>query len=109
MKGTLSLKSGRYAGDYSPIEEGCTCLTCTKYTRAYVHLLATKDTVGCHLISLHNVAFQLRLMRNMQAAIKKDEFPSWIKQFFAGYFKEKSKYPPWAVNALNSVGVDLLS
>ncbi|KAG2173191.1 hypothetical protein INT43_004565, partial [Umbelopsis isabellina] len=109
MKGTLSLKSGRFAGDYSPIEEGCTCLTCTKYTRAYVHLLATKDTVGCHLISLHNVAFQLRLMREMQAAIKKDQFPSWIKQFFAGYFKDKSKYPPWAVNALNSVGVDLLS
>lgn len=108
MNGTLSLKSGRYASDYQPIEEGCTCLTCTKYTRAYVHLLATKDTVGCHLISLHNVAFQLRLMGEMRAAIEKDEFPLWIRRFFAAYFQEKEKYPQWAVNALKSVGVDLL-
>jgi queuine tRNA-ribosyltransferase len=108
MNGTLSLKSGRFAADYQPIEEGCTCLACTQYTRAYIHLLATKDTVGCHLISLHNVAFQLRLMRDMRAAIEKDDFPQWIRQFFAGYFKTKEKYPSWAVNALSSVGVDLL-
>lgn len=109
MKGTLSLKSGRFAEDYQPIEEGCSCLACTKYTRSYIHLLTTKDTVGCHLISLHNVAFQLRLMGEIRAAIEKDEFPQWIHQFFAGYFKEKAKYPEWAVNALRSVGVDLLA
>ncbi|KAG0166684.1 Queuine tRNA-ribosyltransferase catalytic subunit 1 [Apophysomyces sp. BC1034] len=108
MKGTVSLKSGKHSSDFGPIEEGCDCSTCKNYTRSYVNLLVTtKDTVGCHLVSIHNVAFQLRLMREMQEAIKQDTFPAWIRQFFAGYFVEKSRYPVWAVNALKSVGVDL--
>ncbi|CAO3643043.1 unnamed protein product [Mucor fragilis] len=110
MNGTVSLKSGKYATDFGPIEEGCDCSTCKEYTRSYVHLnVTTKDTVGCHLVSNHNVAFQLRLMRNMREAIEKDEFPAWIKKFFRGYFGgDKSKYPQWSINALKSVGVDLL-
>ncbi|CDH59103.1 queuine trna-ribosyltransferase [Lichtheimia corymbifera JMRC:FSU:9682] len=109
MKGTLSLKSGKFANDFGPIEEGCECSTCKEYTRSYVHLVTTRDTVGCHLVSIHNVAFQLRLMREMREAIQADEFPAWIKQFFAGYFGDKSKYPEWAINALRSVNVDLLA
>ncbi|CDS08891.1 Putative Queuine tRNA-ribosyltransferase [Lichtheimia ramosa] len=108
MKGTLSLKSGKFANDFGPIEEGCDCSTCKEYTRSYVHLVTTRDTVGCHLVSIHNVAFQLRLMREMREAIQADQFPAWIKQFFAGYFGDKSKYPEWAINALQSVNVDLL-
>jgi queuine tRNA-ribosyltransferase len=46
-------------------------------------------------------------MREMRQAIIKDEFPNWIQQFFKGYFGEYSKYPVWAVNALQSVGVYL--
>lgn len=110
MNGTVSLKSGKYATDFGPIEEGCDCSTCRNYTRSYVHLnVAAKDTVGCHLVSNHNVAFQLRLMRQMREAIAKDEFPGWIKKFFYGYFGgDKTKYPQWSVNALQTVGVDLL-
>ena len=109
MNGILSLKSGKHANDFGPIEEGCDCPTCKNYTRSYVHLVATKDTVGCHLVSVHNVAFQLRLMRQMREAIIKDEFPAWITTFFANYFGDKTRYPVWAVNALKSVGVDLMA
>ncbi|KAI9489642.1 tRNA-guanine(15) transglycosylase-like protein [Zychaea mexicana] len=110
MKGILSLKSGKFANDFGPLEEGCDCPTCQNYTRSYVHLVATKDTVGCHLVSVHNVAFQLRLMRQMREAIIKDEFPAFVVKFFANYFGgDKSRYPEWAVNALQSVGVDLMA
>ncbi|KAI7854330.1 queuine tRNA-ribosyltransferase [Circinella umbellata] len=109
MNGILSLKSGKFANDFGPIEEGCDCPTCTNYSRSYVHLVATKDTVGCHLVSVHNVAFQLRLMRKMREAIIRDEFPSFIINFFASYFGDKSRYPGWAVNALKSVNVDLMA
>ncbi|GAA5800357.1 queuine tRNA-ribosyltransferase [Helicostylum pulchrum] len=110
MNGTVSLKSGKYATDFGPIEEGCDCSTCKNYTRSYVHLcVTTKDTVGCHLVSIHNLAFQLRLMKEMRQSIEKDEFPAWIEQFFHSYFGgDKSKYPLWSVNALQSVGVDLV-
>lgn len=40
-------------------------------------------------------------------AIIADTFPEYLKTFFANYFGEKG-YPDWCVNALKSVGVDLL-
>ena len=109
MNGILSMKSGKFANDFGPLEEGCDCPTCKNYSRSYVHLVTTKDTVGCHLVSVHNVAFQLRLMRKMQEAIIRDEFPSFVINFFASYFGDKGRYPVWAVNALKSVGVDLMA
>jgi queuine tRNA-ribosyltransferase len=108
MKGTIALKSGKYGTDFGPIEQDCGCETCKNYTRSYLHLVS-RDAVGSRLVSIHNVYFQLRLMREMREAIKEDRFPSWIKQFFCGYFKDESKYPLWACNALKSVGVDLTS
>ena len=34
-------------------------------------------------------------------------FPQYLKDFFASYFGDAG-YPEWCVNALKSVGVDLL-
>ncbi|KAI9354154.1 queuine tRNA-ribosyltransferase [Pilaira anomala] len=107
MNGIISLKSGKYGNDFGPIEQGCGCNTCRDYTRSYINLVS-RDAVGGRLVSVHNVYFQLRLMREMREAIKRDEFPSYVKQFFKGYFKHESNYPVWAVSALESVGVQLI-
>ncbi|RIA92226.1 queuine tRNA-ribosyltransferase [Glomus cerebriforme] len=107
-KGSLNLKSTKFAQDFEPIEKDCNCLTCKKYTRAYIHMHATRETVGCHLITLHNVSYQLRLMNSIRQAILNDNFPSFIQQFFKELFGGKDNYPIWAVNALKSVNIELL-
>ncbi|GBB95501.1 hypothetical protein RclHR1_02550013 [Rhizophagus clarus] len=107
-KGPLNLKSTKFAQDFEPIEKDCNCLTCKKYTRAYIHMHATRETVGCHLITLHNVSYQLRLMNSIRQAILNDEFPSFIQRFFKELFGGKDNYPIWAVNALKSVNIELL-
>jgi hypothetical protein len=40
-------------------------------------------------------------------AILNGRFPDYLRTFFPGYFGD-SGYPEWCVNALRSVGVDLL-
>ena len=61
--GQLSLKSKQYTTDFEPIDKDCRCGTCQKYSRAYLHsLVAGKETVGCHLITIHNIAYQVRLL-----------------------------------------------
>ncbi|PSR81164.1 hypothetical protein PHLCEN_2v6499 [Hermanssonia centrifuga] len=40
-------------------------------------------------------------------AIVNGTFPEYLKSFFWNYFGDKG-YPEWCVNALRSVGVDLL-
>jgi tRNA-guanine family transglycosylase len=48
---------------------------CKKYTRAYLHSVVTKEPIGAYLVSYHNVAYMMRLTRNIQEAIVEGRFP----------------------------------
>ena len=58
--GQMRLKNKRFAQDYRPIDEDCPCSTCRQYTRAYLHTLVTNENVACSLVTVHNVAYQVR-------------------------------------------------
>lgn len=113
--GVLNLRHSRYANDFGPVEEGCECVCCRQgegglgVTRAFVHHLAAKETVGAHLLTMHNVHYQLSLMRSVREAIIEDRFPAFLRQFFRDrHDGDKTCYPDWAVEALKTVGVDLM-
>ena len=54
--------------DYRPISDTCSCMACKNYTRAAIHGIA-RETVACHLLTIHNIAFQLQLMADIREAI----------------------------------------
>ena len=58
-------------------------------------------------ITQHNVVFQARVMGQARDAILADTFPQYLRLFFKRYFGSQG-YPRWCVDALRSVGVDLL-
>ncbi|SMR52823.1 unnamed protein product [Zymoseptoria tritici ST99CH_1E4] len=115
-EGVLNLKHVRYAYDFGPVEEGCPCICCRSeqqgglgITRAYIYHTAAKETVGAHLLSIHNVHYLLNLMKRAREAIIADKYPAFLKSYFKKLHSgEKDKYPEWAVDALRGVGVDLL-
>ncbi|KAI5288860.1 hypothetical protein KEM54_004772 [Ascosphaera aggregata] len=114
--GTFNLKHASYADDFRPVMEGCTCKICRPksegglgITRAYIHHLAAKETVGAHLLTMHNVHYMLDLMSRVRTAILQDRYPDFLKEFFAKLYPSKTDYPSWAVTALAGVGVDLLA
>jgi len=89
-----------------------------------LHHIVTHETSGAHgmqnviyfvirlftrslALTLHNVIFQAQVMGQAREAIVAGTFPEYLRSFFARYFG-KSGYPEWCVNALRSVGVDLL-
>ncbi|XP_076092505.1 queuine tRNA-ribosyltransferase catalytic subunit 1-like [Mytilus galloprovincialis] len=104
--GQLNLKSKIFSSDFRPIDDKCKCSTCKNYTRAYLHTIVTNETVACHLLSVHNVAYQLNLMKSVHDSIKEDNFPQFIKAFFIQQFPNKD-FPQWAIDALDSVNVKL--
>lgn len=63
--------------------------------------------ISATAVTLHNLVFQAQLMGRARDAIIDGTFPAYLKSFFAEYFGTKG-YPEWCVNALRSVGVDLL-
>lgn len=114
--GVLNLRHNSFATDFRPVDTICTCPTCVPMSqggigasRAFLYHLACKETAGAHLLTLHNVHYQLDLMRQIRTAIVEDCFPSFIASFFFDlYGGNRKKYPEWAVGALRTVGVNLV-
>ncbi|XP_049868109.1 queuine tRNA-ribosyltransferase catalytic subunit [Pectinophora gossypiella] len=104
--GQLNLKQQKYETDLNPIDRDCSCSTCKNYTRSYLHCIVTVETVACHLISVHNIAFQMRLMRTMRENIEKGTFPQFVHKFVNDLYPD-GNYPNWVVNSLNSVGINI--
>ncbi|CAG2053772.1 unnamed protein product [Timema podura] len=100
--GQLNLKRKMYMQDFEPIDSDCGCSTCKRYTKAYLHSIVTAETVGCHLLTVHN----LRLMKSIQESIKKQEFPEFVQKFMEVLYPDK-KYPQWIIDSLASVNIEL--
>jgi queuine tRNA-ribosyltransferase len=84
--GPLTLKQARYANDESPLDPECACYACRSFSRAYLrHLFMSDELLAYRLLSLHNIHFFLRLMRDMRTAIAERAFAPFKARFFARY------------------------
>jgi queuine tRNA-ribosyltransferase len=71
----LNIKNAKYRISRLPLDEECDCMTCTNYTRAYLHhLFRCEEMTGPALLSVHNVRYYMRLMENIRQAIRDDNF-----------------------------------
>jgi queuine tRNA-ribosyltransferase len=77
-EGRLNLRNARFARDGRPLEEGCACPACTRFSRAYIrHLVNQQEILGLRLLSLHNLRFLLDLVAAARQAIERGEFLTW--------------------------------
>ena len=68
--GRMNLRNARFARDPEPLEPGCTCPTCARWSRAYLrHLLSVSEPTVARLTTIHNVHWLLRLMESAREAI----------------------------------------
>jgi queuine tRNA-ribosyltransferase len=82
--GRLNLRNARFARDPRPLEEGCGCPACTRFSRAYIRHLVTQDEIlGLRLLSLHNLWFVLDLTARARAAIERGAFSSFRAEALA--------------------------
>jgi queuine tRNA-ribosyltransferase len=76
--GRLNLRNARFSNDPRPLEEGCACPACTRFSRAYVrHLVNQEEVLGLRLLSLHNLHFLLELTAGARAAIERGELEAY--------------------------------
>jgi tRNA-guanine family transglycosylase len=85
-RGRINLRNAQYAEDAAPIEEGCDCYTCRRFSRAYVrHLLKANEILGLRLATIHNLRFMLRLMAQIRQSILDGTFTAFKETFLEGY------------------------
>jgi queuine tRNA-ribosyltransferase len=76
--GRLNLRNARFAADPRPLEEGCRCPACSRFSRAYIrHLVNQEELLGLRLLSLHNLYFLLELTAGARAAIERGELEAF--------------------------------
>ena len=79
--GKLNLFNEKFKTDDSPIEEGCNCPACQKYSRAYIrHLLKAGEMLGMRLCVLHNLYFYNTMMSEIRDAIDNGCFAEYKKK-----------------------------
>lgn len=89
-KGRVIVRDAKYARDFSPMEEGCTCYACQNYTRAYVrHLLKAGEMFGLRLTTIHNLHFLKTLMADVRKAIAEDRFLDFRNEFMLQFQYKK--------------------
>ena len=84
--GKLNLLNAKYELDDRPIQEGCGCPACRRYSRAYLrHLLKAKEMLGMRLCVLHNLYFYNHLMEEIRDAMDQGRFAAYKKEKLAGF------------------------
>ena len=84
-QGKINLFNKKYEKDMRPIEEGCQCPACRRYSRAYIrHLLKAKEMLGMRLCVLHNLYFYNTMMEEIRDAIEKGAYPSYKEEKLYG-------------------------
>ncbi|WP_333023254.1 tRNA guanosine(34) transglycosylase Tgt [Wolbachia endosymbiont of Pentidionis agamae] len=83
QKEHINLRNRQFELDNNPIENDCSCFTCKKYSRAYIHhLLKAKELLSHTLITIHNIFFMNNLMQSIREAISNNtlhqEKNNWI-------------------------------
>ena len=74
-KGSVKLRNAAHRRDPRPIEEGCDCLACRRFSRAYLrHLFLAKEMLGPILASIHNLTYLHRLTSRIREAIAEGRF-----------------------------------
>jgi len=86
--GRLNLRNARFARDERPLEDGCGCPACARFSRAYIrHLVNQSEMLGLRLLSLHNLRFLVDLTDGARDAIENGTF--------AGYKRDRLERLTW--------------
>lgn len=83
--GKINLMNAKYETDDEPIEPGCQCPTCKRYSKAYIrHLLKAKEMLGMRLCVMHNLYFYNKMMEEIRESLDAGNFAEYKAKKLAG-------------------------
>jgi queuine tRNA-ribosyltransferase len=104
--GRLAIKNAACAEDDRPVEEGCGCYTCSRFSRAYLrHLFMSKELLAYRLNSIHNVHYYIRFMAEIRQAVRDDRFEDFCSDYLQGQLAE-GRVRHTKVQASGGIGSD---
>jgi queuine tRNA-ribosyltransferase len=91
--GTLNIANSKFREDTRPVDPGCGCPVCRRYSRAYLrHLYTARELLAYRLNTLHNIHYYLSLAEGMRRAVLDGRFDRFREAF---YLKRGQRPPRW--------------
>ncbi|MEO8273620.1 MAG: tRNA guanosine(34) transglycosylase Tgt [Chloroflexota bacterium] len=79
--GRLNLRNAAFMDDGEPIEDGCPCIACRQFSRAYIaHLFRARELLGYRLATCHNLTFTLDFMTRIRTALAAGNLPESLAE-----------------------------
>lgn len=92
LHGRKSIFRNQYLASQKPLDPECLCPTCQKFSQSYLrHLMIEKEILGPRLLTIHNLFFLLKLLRNARMAITERTFANFLKNFVSEFYGNSSK------------------
>ena len=86
-EGVITMKKAVHKFDERPLQEGCTCTCCQKYSRAYLHhLIKCNEMLGGMLATEHNLTYLYNLMERIRLAIREGRFAEFKREYLARFY-----------------------
>ncbi len=80
-EGRLNMRNARFADDPRPVQEGCRCLLCRQFSRAYLaHLFRAEELLAYRLATCHNLTFTLDFMADIRSALRSGTFSARLPE-----------------------------
>lgn len=77
-EGIINMRNEKWKNDFSPLDPNGTSYVDTFYSKAYVrHLIVSKELLGMQILSIHNLAFYLWLVKEARNHIFAGDFSLW--------------------------------
>jgi queuine tRNA-ribosyltransferase len=72
--GRVNVRGAPYRDDDRPLEEGCGCYTCRRFSRAYLrHLFLAGEHLAGRLVSIHNIYYLHRFVAHLRENILREK------------------------------------
>ena len=73
--GRLNMRNAQFVDDPRPVQDGCRCVLCRNFSRAYLaHLFRAEELLAYRLATCHNLTFILDFMAEIRLAIRQGRF-----------------------------------
>ncbi|XP_055608401.1 queuine tRNA-ribosyltransferase accessory subunit 2 [Uranotaenia lowii] len=100
METELDVKDTRWADDFTGFSSSCSCLACTKHTRAYSHhLYNTREMLGPILLMIHNLHHYNKFFQAIRKHVSNDTISTLIEHL------EKQKDVPQVVEEQHKISM----
>lgn len=83
-QGTVNIANARFKTWTGPVDDTCSCYSCTYYSGAYLrHLYLSRELLAYRLNTIHNLCYYTSLMQRMRQAIAENRFMAFRNAFYA--------------------------